>query len=311
MITCQTWRSMVVIAAITCLAGWSCTDERHAMSAPDTVDGILDILSNAPSQVALPASTDPTIVINVPTTMQKFPLQTPVTPVLASFSITNWDSYPGAGKSVQCLLDGEVDGSVANFTEYTFADVPMGWHQLCCQLVEGGQKLEYCEALDCVTIRVVQSCSGDGDPVCDDGDPRSIDACNPIGPGQYECTYGPNPPKPNVWCVSPYDCECSGDGELEQCDPGDSQCKPCLVDDHCDDKEKCTEDSCNLDGTCANDWNMVGDDKCCHTGMADPDAVCNDGKYCTVDYCDLGDEHCVNEPSGLVGCCETDPDPIH
>ncbi len=299
---------MVVIAAITCLACWSCTDERHAMSAPDSVDGILDILSNAPSQAALPASTDPTITINQPTHMQKFQLQVPVTPVTVSFSITNWDTYPAAGKSVQCLLDGVVDGSIASGTEYTFSDVPMGWHQLCCGLMNGVTQEPYCESLDCVDIRVVQPCLGANDNVtCDDGDPRSVDACNSIGDGQFECNYGP---APGDKCVSPYDCDCSGDFTLEQCDPDDSTCKPCLVDAHCDDNEKCTVDSCNVDGSCSNDWteNAEGQ-KCCHTGMADPDSACNDGDYCTVDYCDLGAEHCVNEDAGLPDCCGTDPDP--
>ena len=74
----------------------------------------------------------------------------------------------------------------------------------------------------------------------------------------------------------------------------------CVVDGNCDDKNQCTDDKCQADGTCL--WNLkkgpcedgnactVGDVcdflKCKPGAVGDAKLLCNDGNSCTTDACD-------------------------
>ena len=155
-----------------------------------------------------------------PTPLQKFQLQVPSTPITVEFDIGECPAAVAQSLTVRCLLDGSVDGSVQD-SPYVFAHVPFGMHQLCCQLVDGISPVPSCDALQCVYVRVIKPCAGSNDQSCDDGSPVSIDACQSMGGGQYECNYGP---VPGNMCVSQYDCDCSGTGKLLLCDPSNHVC---------------------------------------------------------------------------------------
>jgi len=163
---------------------------------------------------------DPAVEFLSPTLLQKIQQQIPLTPVTVEFDIGECPAAVAQSLSVQCLLDGSVDGSVQE-SPYVFANVPFGMHQLCCQLVEGGVPLQSCDALECVYVRIVKPCAGSNDQSCNDSSPLSVDACLSIGAGEFECNYGP---APGNNCVSVYDCDCVGSGLHQQCDQGDSTC---------------------------------------------------------------------------------------
>jgi len=80
----------------------------------------------------------------------------PETTVSASLNVVDWGSYPAAGKSVNCFVDGVAAGTSEGLT-VQFPDVPLGMHSLCCELLQDGVKLGNCEATACVTVKVTRS----------------------------------------------------------------------------------------------------------------------------------------------------------
>ena len=137
-----------------------------------------------------------------------------------TFETEGWVLDPEAGGSIICVIDG--GDIVVSSTELlvAFDGLAPGWHQVCCGLAENGEFLPYCTAMECQILRAKASCNGPGDPVCHDGHPCSIDACQSIGGEQYECNYGP---ASGDCCVSKYDCDCS-DGVWEPCDADTFTC---------------------------------------------------------------------------------------
>lgn len=125
------------------------------------------------------------------------------------------------------------------------------------------------------------ACEGGAALVCDDGDPCTMDGCDP----ERGCTSAAGP-----------------DGVA--CDDGD----PCTQDDACaagacagrallcDDDNPCTDDACGEDGQCVHTNNeapcddgdaCTRDDTCADGACGSGEAVnCDDGNICTIDGCD-------------------------
>ncbi len=285
------------------LTVYSCQETQTALPAEDSVDGILDLLDSVSGQVELPAITDPTLTLTDPSSQWVYlQLATPVTPMTVSFLVTNW-TFPASGRSVDWYLDGVLVASQTSADPVVIPDIPVGSHKLCGSLVVDGKKAPFCSGTDCVNVNVKRFCSGDKDPICNDGNPCSIDACVFLGGGKYECRYAPV----SGCCNSSYDCTCAS-GKWEVCNPASSKCVPCVNDGDCDDAEECTQDQCS-NGTCSNNWIFTNGAKCCSADSPNPNAACNDGLFCTTDYCDIGAGLCVNVPSTDPLCCEKDPDP--
>ena len=163
----------------------------------------------------------PTLTIVDPPEYTGLQLQVPVTPLVVSLTVENWADLPEPGYTVQCYLDGDFDGSSTEAT-YTFSDIPPGRHSLCCELALNGEALNHCEAADCLTVDVSQPCTGYGDPVCQDTNPCSVDACVAAGGGVWVCKYGDDIGNPNC-CQDHLECPCS-DGNWQFCDPDDNLC---------------------------------------------------------------------------------------
>ncbi|MBT8221477.1 MAG: hypothetical protein KJP00_16735, partial [Bacteroidia bacterium] len=120
-----------------------------------------------------------------------------------------------------------------------------------------------CDEKPCYTVECI-----DGECVytprdCDDGDPCTIDYCDPV---TGECI---NKPK---------DCDDGNPCTMDYCDPVTGECvnKP----KDCDDDNPCTIDYCDpVTGDCVN-----------------KPKDCDDGNPCTIDYCDPVTGDCVNKP---------------
>lgn len=162
-----------------------------------------------------------------------------------------------------------------------------------------------------------QDCLSDAD--CDDGNPCTIDTCDPITrtcvhvlipdcvPCQTasECDDGDpctidecigglcvNTPIPDcIPCQSPSDCDDGDPCTIDECINGQcvftpiAGCEPCLTAADCDDGNACTIDEC-INGQCV------------HTPV-----VCDDGDPCTTDLCDPA-SGCIFVP--IPGCGGTD-----
>lgn len=125
-----------------------------------------------------------------------------------------WGAYPTQGKTIRCYVDGVPKGHTGTQT-FTFPDVPLGMHNLCCALTQDVVELTNCEAVDCVTVKISRSCDEQLDSICVDGNPCSVDACLNTLEG-YKCRHGPNMSNP-ACCTSTYDCSCA-DSLWEECD---------------------------------------------------------------------------------------------
>jgi len=131
---------------------------------------------------------------------------------------------PGAGLTVQCFLNGQLDGTTTE-TSYLFEDLPGGVHSLCCQLVQQGEPLTNCKAAACVHVQITQACSGYGDPVCKDDNPCSLDACVVGGGDDWQCKYGADLANPDC-CLSQFECDCE-DGTWGKCVNNVCACPGC------------------------------------------------------------------------------------
>ncbi len=140
---------------------------------------------------------------------------------------------------------------------------------------------------------------------CDDGNPCTNDACDPLS---GVCSKVAN----SAQCSDANDCT---QGDL--CSAG--VCKPGAA-KACDDKNVCTQDSCDAaSGACVAAPNAAPCDdgsKCtqadkCTAGSCQPGTakVCDDGQACTIDSCSPGDGSCVFAPKiGCGGNCNTASD---
>ncbi|MFH1531396.1 MAG: proprotein convertase P-domain-containing protein [Pseudomonadota bacterium] len=301
---------LAVIAAGLLLAFGGCGKELPA-AFPDATDvgstyedllGFLDGYVSA----GLPAETDPTLVILYPGTGVEVWLDEIATTVDMTFAVENL-LWPKAGMSVTCSIDDELDSGATGDDSHTFGDVPVGVHQLCCTLTQGGQPLTNCEATACSQITVTRLCEYLTDPDCDDGNPCSASAClYDLDLDHRKCVYGPLDDP--LCCNSFYDCECGANG-WQVCSEG--HCADCVVDDDCDDDNPCTNGYCTA-GACSYAWIGTVDGLCC-TGTAADGTICADGAYCTTDICaDIdpvtGVGHCFNPDAGFPDCCDTHGD---
>ena len=294
-------RTAAVLVAAALLA--SCVDARMAGEQdaviPDTFAEMLEVLWG---YQVLPSSTDPTIIITDPMDLVSIDEQIPVTPVVVTFTILNWD-YPDPDNLIYVYLDDVLIDQVGAGNSIVVDDVPFGLHVIALVLMEKNgavyEQLDNEEARGVLRVKVIKPCLNQADDAaCDEGNPCSAPACINTLDG-FQCAYGHNAD----CCYSVYECPPNWLCEGQQC----VQCIEGMG--MCDDNELCTIDSC--DGvSCVNDWQIFAQGACCHAGLADPDSVCDDGQFCTTDWCNLAAQHCESIPSADPTCCETDPDPI-
>jgi subtilisin-like proprotein convertase family protein len=259
-----------------------------------------------------------------------FDMAEPATPVSVELVIAGWD-FPEAGRTVQCRLDGlwdgETIGSEPGPQQYEFQDLPVGMHQLCCSLAADGIAVQDCAATGCVDVRITRPCDGDGDPVCDDGNPCSVDECVTIVPNNvWECRYSQSPDP--LCCNSSYDCFCA-DGMRPVCKIVGTvpQCSACDNDADCNIDSPCPPGICtgglcgpDLDNLSCDDGLLCTIDVCfqalCRNVLVEPPDCCvgaeecDDGNPCRTNWQCL-DNSCEFEPAapgGDDGCCEEHTD---
>ncbi len=204
-------------------------------------------------------------------------------PVQVQFDVQGAEVLPGSEIGIWCFIDGNEAGSTQELSLELKA-LPLGLHQICCQITELGAPLSDCEATDCLTFKGIGPCDAPGDKACDDANPCSSDACVSIGDGKFECHYGKNPGQ--GCCTSDFDCGCK-DSQWTVCVQETNQCFACNP-AQCDDGNPCTTEEC-VDDVCVN--TPVKD--CCLT-----DDECDDGVACTVDACP--DNKCVHSPNNAA-----------
>ncbi|MFH1532578.1 MAG: hypothetical protein ABIK09_17780 [Pseudomonadota bacterium] len=241
--------------------------------------------------------------------------------ITAEFSISNW-VYPLIYRELTCYVDGgayvggQADGTTEG-TEYTFLTVPKGMHNLCCVLTEDDEELSNCEATACTLVVLSILCDSTADPICDDGNPLSAEACLWDAALEHrKCVYGPI--DVDGICLSKFDCDCNGPAGQGLC-LGD-QCVPCgACVDHadCDDGDPCTF------GWCTADDSADG----CHycrmvpvhdAGCCDPSegaGACEDGDVCTLAACTPETFNCAYTPTSIaeqialgIECCDLHED---
>ena len=163
-----------------------------------------------------------------------------------------------------------------------------------------GCTLDGCTALGCSHT-----------PTCDDGSPCTLDACVALA-CKHTFTSAAG------CCQDDFDaitaCDDKSPCTTDYCQ--DQVChhtKPtggcCMTDADCDDSEACTTDSCDLSKS-------IGDHFACKNetiaGCMDADCVngvdwpCNDGTFCTIDFCNVVTKQCQHKHSD--GCCSDDMD---
>ena len=143
---------------------------------------------------------DPGVAIVSPANNIYIAMDMPVTPVTVHVDMVNWAPYPGPGKEVRFLLDGQEIGAISSGLEFTFPDVPMGVHTLTAQLVEEGGPLALESAVSSRFVRITIPCAQESD--CEEGNPCSYEGCISVGEGEWECHWGWD----NECCFSIYDC---------------------------------------------------------------------------------------------------------
>jgi Dictyostelium (slime mold) repeat len=137
-----------------------------------------------------------------------------------------------------------------------------------------------------------------GTPVCDDGDPCTIDTCDPV---TGACTHAPNSgacDDGNACTIGETctDAVCGGGAPVS-----------------CDDGNSCTLDTCDpVTGACAHAPNSgaCDDGNACTIGETCTDAVCgggapvscDDANACTLDACDPVTGACAHTPNS--GACD-------
>ncbi len=135
-----------------------------------------------------------------------------------------------------------------------------------------------------------------GPSICDDGNPCTIDDCDPA----QGC----------VTTIKP--CADSDPCTLDSCDVKTGDCLH--TPDPCDDSNACTTGSCTPGSGCAfaaadcSDGDACTSDGCTpSSGCVHAPLNCDDHLTCTIDSCD-GKLGCVNKQPGAGKCCESDPD---
>ena len=154
-----------------------------------------------------------------------------------------------------------------------------------------------------------KECTSDG--MCDDGDPCTIDSCDPAN----NCVHEPAP----GCCVADKDCDDDDWCTTDYCDVGKNTCTYEAVDNPlcCNQDKDCQPaDPCVL-YMCFEDF-VNGEAYCrfgpAETGCCTQASECDDNNPCTVNLCEFPDPGdpkgtCVYEPDDtLSNCCTTDAD---
>jgi len=144
-----------------------------------------------------------------------------------------------------------------------------------------------CSISTCNTVGV---CSAGGVKGCDDGNPCTTDACDPVDGGCVGTNDDANTCSDGNACTAGDYCSAGG------CVAGTTE-----VD--CDDNNACTADSCDPNTGCAHvskscsDGNACTDDVCAPAdgSCTHPDKVCDDNDPCTTNSCNTG-SGCVFTP---------------
>ncbi|MCO4761004.1 MAG: putative metal-binding motif-containing protein, partial [Myxococcales bacterium] len=246
---------------------------------------------------------EPTITVTAPTENQKWKIAVGGgVDVVIKFTTKNFT--PGL---IRCYLDGKLNGASTG-TSHTYKGVKLGYHTLACVLVDtSGEELTNKEAREVRHVIVTQECLIND--TCDDGLACTIALCDEVGDnGKFQCRFELG----NYCCGSDYDCSPG-----EKClypNTESSQCTVCTKNTDCDDKNKCTTDSCDLSGVKGKCKHIKADPECCVSS----DAECDDGLGCTIDSCDVvngkckhvqpvgsccKDTECTSEDTCLVGSC--------
>jgi hypothetical protein len=218
-----------------------------------------------------------------------------------------------AGFDVADDPEGE---DVVNYQmEFPLESVVEGWYKTTLEPLDANltnviiipDALPDCGDGLCPPISVGLAFECDAEDVCgtcDDADPCTIDACDPLS----GCIYEPI----SLCCVLDEQCNDGDACTIDFCDEDNHTCKHTALD--CDDGNECTEDSCLPESGCHYaEVTCVSMDNCVEAwcdkqlGCQEAPIVCNDNNPCTTDSCDP-DTGCVFEP---VSCddskvCTTD-----
>ncbi|MFT7621743.1 MAG: hypothetical protein ACI9WU_000908, partial [Myxococcota bacterium] len=160
-----------------------------------------------------------------------------------------------------------------------------------------GALLESPSARCSLQIRVTRQCETDRD--CADSFDCNTNRCAASGGGAKTCEFLPDP-RPSC-CQQSFQCAFG-----RHCNAQRSTCVACLADDHCDDGNSCTTDSCN-GGICTA---TTADATCCDCAAGGAGATqCDDGNACTTSSCNCGTGRCNSLPvrleDGAVCCTDT------
>ena len=169
-----------------------------------------------------------------------------------------------------------------------------------------------CDAVDgCIFTPIPGCCIDDDDPLCDDQNNCTSDAC------VYDMVAGYNACE-NTVCHDPV-------APCQDYDTCDEQCSPITSDRDCSDGTVCTYDSCDIEtDACVNEAIDCADDDACTTGeYCDPVDGCGsvpvtcefDGDPCTLDACEDALGGCAYPPkctgpdeicNPVTGACEVE-----
>ncbi len=233
-------------------------------------------------------ATDPSVSFLSPANNVYYMHKETGTPVEFTFEVTNWEGFPGPGKSIQVFLDETLLDIVLDASPYVVADFPFGVHSLTLQLAQDGLPLPAASARAVRYVRVTDHCLTD--PECDEGNPCTIDACVYAGGGLFECGWG----FIAGCCHTLFDCPVGTGFCADVGGDGLPECVECLTHTQCDDQNPCSEDLC-VDGFCTN---LPASNSCATDGQ------CDDQNVCTVDLCNVALCACSNEP--VDDCCLVD-----
>ena len=189
-----------------------------------------------------------------------------------------------------CIFDGPTDCDDDNACSTDACDPVTGCHYTLNE--------DPCNDGDLCTVNDhchLGDCIGGAELVCNDGNLCTDDACLP----DAGCTFTPNQDACDDGSICSVGDQCAGGW----CVPGPMK--------ECNDQDLCTDDYCDAQAGCQNEFNTapcddgdactVGD--ACLQGQCDSGEAkdCDDGKQCTTDSCHplLG---CVNDP--IVGACD-------
>lgn len=172
------------------------------------------------------------------------------------------------------------------------------WIPACCNTVSDCLMGDLCSKAQCLNHACVY-----GTLICNDNDPCTDDACDPA---TGQCIYAPRSCSDGNPCTE------------DACDASTGACLHKLLD--CDDGNDCTKDGCDTatgqcayfwlpwccqaDDECKDDNPCTFDEKCQAGGCTYTSMDCDDGKECTLDFCNPLTGTCIHDAAS--GCDDGD-----